>query len=689
MRAILLSSVSLMLFALPAKAGPNAGGVLLLHANEGLVWSVGNDYCGLAGLQSCSLADVRVDAPSAVIIYLLAAFPPATNPRLAGMTVGIGYDASSIFVEHWQTCADFELPTGNPAWPAPNSGNAMTWHEANTTHVVEAGWFVAYSYTEDPAILAIIDHPQGGTIFADDDVPSILDEVADFGTLGFNTDGHSPCPPGAPWDASFELVPSKLTVYQPCGGSFPVELWINGATDLGDFSICAGYDGALLSVSDVVVDDGFLGSTGRPVFPLPTEPCTSECETAGVRVGAHTGASGPEGASGEGRLAQIVFTPSAAVSATSTICLDDWSVHDTQQPFPGPISVTGGTSVDVVHNASCFGDFNGDGDVTVFDLAAQIPRWGRCVGESGYNAIYDVNLLEPLNYCASFADGCVDAGDIQRVAGRWHLGCTAAAPAPPIGDPPQPTVRLSYAPEIYAGAPGDTFSIDLVVENVADLGAYEVEVSSLSRLKFHSVEHVSFLGSTGRTPYSFTTVIEPGFRRWVRFGACTVGDTPGAGGTGVLARVVVELVSCDAWDDPTTVLKLENVMLTFSDGEPQELFEAAGDSFDVTCDPASAPAASGAELTMLTSRPNPLSTGTEITFRVPGSGGDAVQVDLSIFDVGGRLVRTLVSTQVAPGDHLETWDARDQSGARVPNGTYFSRLVVGGSQLEERIVVLR
>ncbi len=84
-------------------------------------------------------------------------------------------------------------------------------------------------------------------------------------------------------------------------------------------------------------------------------------------------------------------------------------------------------------------------------------------------------------------------------------------------------------------------------------------------------------------------------------------------------------------------------------------------------------------------RPNPFSTGTTIPFstRQPGS------VQLSIYDVTGRLIRTVVDRPLTLGQHEATWDARDQSGVRVAAGLYFVRLRTGGEAHTQKVVVAR
>ncbi|MCD5383574.1 T9SS type A sorting domain-containing protein, partial [candidate division WOR-3 bacterium] len=51
---------------------------------------------------------------------------------------------------------------------------------------------------------------------------------------------------------------------------------------------------------------------------------------------------------------------------------------------------------------------------------------------------------------------------------------------------------------------------------------------------------------------------------------------------------------------------------------------------------------------------------------------------LSIYDLAGRLVRTLVDMPHSPGIYSVEWDGKDSEGNKVKSGIYFCRLEVGG-----------
>jgi len=83
--------------------------------------------------------------------------------------------------------------------------------------------------------------------------------------------------------------------------------------------------------------------------------------------------------------------------------------------------------------------------------------------------------------------------------------------------------------------------------------------------------------------------------------------------------------------------------------------------------------------------PNPFNPATMIRFQVPGTGTATLQV----FDVAGRLVRTLVQGSLPRGQHQATWDGRDDRGFSAPTGIYVYRLDTGGETLSRRMVLLQ
>jgi len=68
--------------------------------------------------------------------------------------------------------------------------------------------------------------------------------------------------------------------------------------------------------------------------------------------------------------------------------------------------------------------------------------------------------------------------------------------------------------------------------------------------------------------------------------------------------------------------------------------------------------------------PNPFRERTVLRYSVPAQ----TTGNISIYDVNGRLVRTLVRGELAAGPGEVAWDGRDSDGGRVPAGVYWARI---------------
>jgi hypothetical protein len=86
--------------------------------------------------------------------------------------------------------------------------------------------------------------------------------------------------------------------------------------------------------------------------------------------------------------------------------------------------------------------------------------------------------------------------------------------------------------------------------------------------------------------------------------------------------------------------------------------------------------------------PNPFAAATSILYRVP-EGEAARLVRLEIFDLRGRLVRTLVHGEQPPGVHTARWDGTTDRGLPAASGIYPYRIVVAGRAVTRKMILLR
>ena len=83
--------------------------------------------------------------------------------------------------------------------------------------------------------------------------------------------------------------------------------------------------------------------------------------------------------------------------------------------------------------------------------------------------------------------------------------------------------------------------------------------------------------------------------------------------------------------------------------------------------------------------PNPFNPETTITFSVPLSS----HVELSVYNIKGQKVMSLVNGCFNKGKHKVVWNGKDQAGNIVASGIYFSRLVTNGIVLSNKMILMK
>ena len=86
--------------------------------------------------------------------------------------------------------------------------------------------------------------------------------------------------------------------------------------------------------------------------------------------------------------------------------------------------------------------------------------------------------------------------------------------------------------------------------------------------------------------------------------------------------------------------------------------------------------------------PNSFNPSTTIRFDVP-EGHSSGPWSLTIYDVRGRLVKTLVDEPRGPGRYQVHWDGRDDTGQKVSSGAYIYRIVTGDFISTRKMILVR
>jgi flagellar hook assembly protein FlgD len=64
-------------------------------------------------------------------------------------------------------------------------------------------------------------------------------------------------------------------------------------------------------------------------------------------------------------------------------------------------------------------------------------------------------------------------------------------------------------------------------------------------------------------------------------------------------------------------------------------------------------------------------------------------VDVSVYNVEGRVIRRLLSDVVAPGYYQVTWDGDTEAGVPASSGIYFLAVSVQGNMTSRKVVLVR
>jgi hypothetical protein len=378
----------------------------------------------------------------------------------------------------------------------------------------------------------------------------------------------TPTPPGGPRLVRIEPASqSELT-----GSTVTVSIAVDAVTNLGAYEFTLAFNPAVLEF--VSVSNGpFLGSTGRPVFcPAPTIGANT------VQFACVTTGSTPDGPSGSGVLSVLEFL--AKGPGTSTLDLFDAALA-TPRGADLPTAVQDGTV-----------------DVTL----APTPTPTPCPG-----GICPTPTVTPT---------------------RTVTPTPTATPLPVSCAPEAGTTVCVQPPELTA-PPGNNFSVDIVVDEVSDLGSFEFTLAFDSTVTaLTGVSNGPFLGSTGRTVNCNDPI--PGAGN-VRFVCRTLGAAPpGPSGSGALATV-----GFFALAEGSTQLHLQEVILSDIAGTPITAGNQDG-TVIVSSGPTPTPLPTATPSNTPTIGPSPTPGGT-LTRVDPDSQtvsiGDSFSVDIRINNV--------------------------------------------------------
>ncbi len=199
------------------------------------------------------------------------------------------------------------------------------------------------------------------------------------------------------------------------------------------------------------------------------------------------------------------------------------------------------------------------------------------------------------------------------------------------------------------GAPGDAFGVARGIGDIDGDGCDDVVATALSNDDAApNAGKVSIIsGKTGLTLRTVTCNLDGDA---FGFSAVGVGDVSGDG----IPDFMISANRYDTGDvDAGRVYLISGATAT---GVDHGALDGYGDS--------------RAGFALHSIRPNPAAGPATIRFSLP----IATDIDLSVYDVRGRLVQKLRTGVTAPGEHAVAWNGRTHAGASASSGIYFFKL---------------
>ena len=299
-----------------------------------------------------------------------------------------------------------------------------------------------------------------------------------------------------------------------------------------------------------------------------------------------------------------------------------------------------------------FGLFGADNRIGFDDFFIFADNFGLTVEDAGFDPAFD---LAP-NATIDFDDFFVFADNFGRSTG-------AAGKRVPMFAGLNADARMYLDARTALPSVDEDFVLDVRLADFAAIKGYGLQVQyEADKLEFVQVLTDQPLGgSEFATPQVLSD--EAGELALVAYGDIVFDG-----------EVALSLVF-----RPTT--EIENTVIEITDNQTYD----SEFGFNRLALPVPVPVQTRPEVFALANNyPNPFNPATTIKYALP----QAADVELTVYNVVGQPVRTLVAEHQSAGRYVVEWDATNDSGHSLSSGMYFYRLEAGGEFREVKKMLL-
>jgi hypothetical protein len=482
-------------------------------------------------------------------------------------------------------------------------------------------------------------------------------------------------------------IKAEAAASQLIGAEFEVAVSVNAVQNLFGVSFELNYTNTafvdvVTPTTSNVLPGPFLGSD--VIFIANVD------ETAGkVSIGISR-KSGQSGISGSGTVARIKFKSlSSTPNGTSVIfALGNVSAND---PAGTSISLTALSDTTKIIGLIVWpGDTNNDKIVNQADVLPLGLHWNR-TGPRRDNAttawvgqVATPWTPEAATYADANGDGVVNQADVLPIG--LNFGRTHSAPNATAGrGNDSPLLHKTTAATIRANItgntnPGQDFDVEILVDQVTNLFgvSFELLYAPTVLADPQSSEAGSFMGNE----VIFFSNIDKSAGK-LSIGVTRKAPQSGVNGAGMVARIKMR-VSSQAVRGQAITLTLQNVTANDPNGQAIQLNVTASPPLVVGVLSRQNEALPTA-FALHANAPNPFNPSTEIAYDLP----EPSEVNVEIFDLLGKHVRTLVNQRQAAGRYAVSWDGRDDNNLLVSNGVFIYQLRAGKFMQSRKMTLIR
>jgi len=310
------------------------------------------------------------------------------------------------------------------------------------------------------------------------------------------------------------------------------------------------------------------------------------------------------------------------------------------------------------------GDVTGDGLVSSSDLAPFSGAFGTISGGAGWNDVCDFGPSDDYSrFGVPVPDGVIDFEDLIILAMNFgnveplSLDRILAGRATAIED-----LGNRVAFEIVSAGNN---AVSIILKNKAATLKGVRLVVEVAGGELTRVERGSLFA--GHSDLYFGAI-----RKGAAIDVCAaaLGVEVPLNVSGEIARLVIKATGKEA-----AVVRIKGIDLRNVDNEKTEI--AGEGEYETPFVPTAT--------TLMQNFPNPFNPSTAITFDMAQAG----HVTIQVYNVSGRLIRTLVDERRDAGRHHVEWNGMDTNGSSVPSGIYFYRMKASGYEATKKMILVR